>query len=81
MLKSPAPTHEQIQQRAYELFLERGCDPGTDVEDWLVAEKELTLEPALAESRIEEVRESEVKEPRLSLRTRIVAAGAVTPVA
>lgn len=35
------PSETQIQQRAYELFLERGCEHGRDVEDWLEAEKEL----------------------------------------
>ena len=36
------PTPEQIEQRAYELYLERGREDGHDVEDWLAAEKELT---------------------------------------
>lgn len=38
--KSISP--EQIEQRAYELYLERGCEDGRDVDDWLTAEKELT---------------------------------------
>ena len=29
------PAREQIQQRAYELFIERGCEQGRDIEDWL----------------------------------------------
>jgi hypothetical protein len=33
---------EQIQQRAYELYLERDGKEGHDVDDWLAAEKELT---------------------------------------
>jgi hypothetical protein len=45
------PSEEQIQQRAYELFLQRGCEQGRDVEDWLEAERELaTPEEPLAES-------------------------------
>ena len=36
------PTVEQIEQRAYELYLERACEDGHDVADWLTAEKELT---------------------------------------
>lgn len=36
-----APTFEQIQQRAYELFLERNGQHGSDRGDWLQAEKEL----------------------------------------
>lgn len=35
------PTSEQVARRAYELYLERGCGPGQDVNDWLQAEQEL----------------------------------------
>jgi hypothetical protein len=45
-----APTKEQIEKRAYELYLARGCKPGMDVEDWLVAERELSLEKELTEA-------------------------------
>ncbi len=34
---------EQIARRAYELFLARGGEHGHDVEDWLQAERELSL--------------------------------------
>jgi uncharacterized protein YndB with AHSA1/START domain len=37
-----APTHEEIAQRAYELYLERGQAPGYEAENWLQAEKELS---------------------------------------
>jgi hypothetical protein len=33
---------QQIRERAYELFLERGLEHGSDVEDWLKAEAEIT---------------------------------------
>jgi hypothetical protein len=36
-----APTHEDIARRAYELYVERGGDDGSDVDDWLRAEQEL----------------------------------------
>ena len=36
------PTGEQIELRAYELYLERGCEDGRDLADWLAAERELT---------------------------------------
>jgi Protein of unknown function (DUF2934) len=39
-----APTHEQIARRAYELYLERGEQPGDAREDWLTAENELSEE-------------------------------------
>ena len=32
---------EQISQRAYELFLERGGTHGADLDDWLRAERDL----------------------------------------
>ena len=36
------PTHEQIQRRAYQIYLEHGFHPGNELTDWLAAEKELT---------------------------------------
>lgn len=35
------PTKEQIEFRAYELYLQRDCKDGQALEDWLVAENEL----------------------------------------
>ena len=35
------PTAEEIAQRAYEIYLARGEEPGHDQEDWLRAEREL----------------------------------------
>ena len=32
---------ERISRRAYEIYLERGAEPGHDLEDWLQAEREL----------------------------------------
>jgi hypothetical protein len=36
-----SPTSGEIQVRAYEIYLERGGTDGSDVEDWLQAEREL----------------------------------------
>ena len=33
---------EEIAHRAYELYVQRGAEPGKDVEDWVRAEKELS---------------------------------------
>ena len=33
---------EEIRNRAYEIYLQRGRQPGYEVEDWLQAERELT---------------------------------------
>jgi len=32
---------EEIRRRAYEIYLERGEQPGRDLDDWLQAEREL----------------------------------------
>jgi hypothetical protein len=34
--------HQEIRIRAYEIYLERGDQPGRDLDDWLQAERELT---------------------------------------
>jgi hypothetical protein len=41
---APATT-EQIRQRAYELYVESGYQPGKEVEHWLRAEAELNQTP------------------------------------
>jgi hypothetical protein len=33
--------HEKIQRRAYELYLQRGSQVGSEVDDWLRAEAEI----------------------------------------
>jgi hypothetical protein len=40
------PLEEQIQRRAYELYVERGNQSGSEIDDWLQAEQEVlqTLE-------------------------------------
>ncbi len=39
--KRSTATNEQIAARAYEIFLRRGGSDGSDLEDWLQAEREL----------------------------------------
>ena len=36
-------TDEEIRQRAYEIYLNRGAAPGFELGDWLQAERELRL--------------------------------------
>jgi Protein of unknown function (DUF2934) len=36
-----APTREEIELRAYQIYVERDGAHGQDVEDWLQAEREL----------------------------------------
>jgi hypothetical protein len=59
------PTREQIETRAYQIYVERGYVDGDDVSNWLEAEAELTqgaapsveapskYEPVITDSRIE----------------------------
>jgi hypothetical protein len=42
------PTPEQIQLRAYEIYLERCGAPGNELEDWVRAERELLEKPRKA---------------------------------
>lgn len=39
--KSHEPSQEEIQARAFEIYLAEGRKPGSDLENWLRAEKEL----------------------------------------
>jgi len=42
LVPSLTSTREQeIRNRAYEIYLQRGAQPGYEVEDWLQAEREL----------------------------------------
>jgi hypothetical protein len=42
---------ERVARRAYELYTQRGCEPGRDVEDWVNAEKALGAEPNLTPAK------------------------------
>ena len=42
----PKVPHDKIAARAYEKWCQRGRPPGTDLQDWLEAERELLTEAA-----------------------------------
>jgi Protein of unknown function (DUF2934) len=44
MIQHKEPSREEITRLAYGLYLQRGAEPGKDVEDWVEAEKELSKE-------------------------------------
>jgi hypothetical protein len=44
------PMEEQILQRAHEIYLERGGQDGSDMDDWLQAEAELRERREIEES-------------------------------
>jgi|HubBroStandDraft_1064217.scaffolds.fasta_scaffold337568_1 hypothetical protein len=50
MTEGKAPTAEQIEKRAYELYLARGCEDGHALEDWFAAELELSTLTEQSES-------------------------------
>jgi hypothetical protein len=35
------PLEERVRQRAYELYVQRGNESGSEIEDWLSAEDEI----------------------------------------
>jgi DUF2934 family protein len=47
---APLDLEEEIRRRAYELFERRGCIPGYENEDWLVAEREVMARYNLQQS-------------------------------
>ncbi len=49
------PLEERIRRRAYELYIDRGRQPGVDLDDWLQAEKEILQ--AENDARVEEASE------------------------
>ena len=44
MIELGESTKDEVNHRAYALYLMRGCEQGRDVEDWIRAEKELNDE-------------------------------------
>lgn len=42
----PVLGHEEVADRAYQRYLERGSTDGYDIDDWLAAERELARERA-----------------------------------
>ena len=43
---------DPIAERAYDIYVERGRLDGSDLEDWLRAERELNAEPAIARKKV-----------------------------
>lgn len=41
VMATTVPTHDQISQRAHDLFESRGREHGKDQQDWLRAEREI----------------------------------------
>ncbi len=61
MIESKELPREVVAQRAYELYVERGSEPGKDVEDWVRAEKELAAQPIFAPTKATAARAGQSK--------------------
>jgi hypothetical protein len=44
-------SREEITHLAYALYLQRGCEPGRDIEDWIKAEQMLSDESVAAPAK------------------------------
>jgi hypothetical protein len=51
MTENRQPSAEEISHRAYGLYLERGGQHGSDVQDWVRAEKELSGESVVGQAK------------------------------
>ena len=51
MIERKEFSREDIAHRAYDLYTQRGCGPGKDVEDWIRAEQELGAEPEIKSAK------------------------------
>lgn len=45
------PNRDEIEQRAYAIYEQRGCEDGHADEDWFAAERELSEQPAAEASK------------------------------
>jgi Protein of unknown function (DUF2934) len=66
-LNYPLPSHEQIAARAHRIYLERGCQPGYEVDDWLQAEYELMQLPVRKIAELEPPKSDKGKSHRKSI--------------
>ena len=69
-----AVTHEEIEKRAYAIYLRRGGQDGSDVDDWFAAEQELAGERGQEGESFRSARE-EQSSPVVRRLVRTEAAG------
>ena len=68
-------TAEQIERRAYELYLDRGSEDGEDLADWLAAERELTELPEPLDSGTPKARAAAASFQAMSPKAVMVTRG------
>lgn len=71
----PMVTHEEIEKRAYEIYLRRGGGDGRDLDDWFAAEQELAQERS-PDSELSRSGRQEQSQPSIQRLVRSGAAGA-----
>lgn len=73
----PMAMHEEIEKRAYEIYLRRGGEDGRDLDDWFAAEQELAQERSQdSDSELSRSGRQEPSQPSLQRLARSGAAGA-----
>jgi Protein of unknown function (DUF2934) len=53
--ESPDSTEQLVRERAYELYEERGCEAGHELDDWLKAEAEILGKRTTDSARVDEI--------------------------
>jgi hypothetical protein len=66
------PSREEVELRAYEIYVERGGQDGHDVEDWIAAEAELSTRLA---SKAESTSSTATSAPQTALHRSAAASG------
>jgi hypothetical protein len=56
MVERRGPSAQEVSDRAYELYLQRGGEPGKDIEDWVRAERELSADSVVTERKTKAAR-------------------------
>jgi hypothetical protein len=49
--KAVKPSHDEIAERAFQIYLERNGAPGDPMQDWVRAEQELSAKPKTARKK------------------------------
>ena len=72
----PTAMHEEIEKRAYEIYLRRGGADGRDLDDWFAAEQELAQERSQdSDSELSRSSRQEQSQPSVQRLVRSGAAG------
>lgn len=91
MKEKQSPQHNEIERRAYEIYLERGREDGRATEHWLMAEKELRgsdsqrrgagdKDRAPGETELDELRDGDSNNSPNTIPLQQKKAGPVEPV-